>query len=370
MKKKVGFLGWRGMVGSVLLKRMKKKKDFKKIKSFFFTTSQVGQKSPNIKNVGNIFLYDAYDISILKELDIIVTCQGSAYTNTIFFKLRKICWKGYWIDASSTLRMNSDSIIVLDPINYNNILSGLNYGIKTFVGGNCTVSLMLLALGGLFQKKLIDWVSVSTYQAISGGGAKHLQELLLQIKYISKIIQKNEKYLEFSILELEHKILKSLFHNNFPKEYLKVPLVNSLIPWIDTLMKNGQSKEEWKGMAETNKILSSKKKIYIDGNCVRISSLRCHSQSFTIKLLKNVSISDIYTLIQEHNKWVKIIPNVPEETMQYLTPTFVSGTLKIPIGRIRKLNFGELYLSAFSVGDQLLWGAAEPLRRILKILIS
>ncbi|WP_425364237.1 aspartate-semialdehyde dehydrogenase [Buchnera aphidicola] len=367
MKYKVGFIGWRGMVGSVLLNRMKEENDFEKIDPFFFTTSQIGKKGPYLKNGKISILYDAYDIDFLKELHIIITCQGAEYTKCVYKKLKKINWQGFWIDSSSLLRTDSNSIIILDPINYDSIVKGLNQGIKTFVGGNCTVSLMLLALGGLFQHNLIEWISVSTYQAISGAGSQQLKELLLQMEYFVNIFQKQKNK---SILELESLIFKACNNKNFPKNFLKFPLVNNLLPWIDSIQKNGQSKEEWKGMFETNKILNSVQNIPIDGTCVRISSLRCHSQSFTIKLKKDISINNIKLLIKHNNPWVRIISNTPQETMNFLNPISVSGTLNIPIGRIRKLNFGSLYCSAFTVGDQLLWGASEPLRRMLNILIS
>ncbi|AEH39865.1 aspartate-semialdehyde dehydrogenase [Buchnera aphidicola (Cinara tujafilina)] len=370
MKKSVGFIGWRGMVGSVLLDRMQKNNDFKKIKPVFFTTSQVGHKTPSILGCSQSFLEDAYNIEHLKELDIILSCQGTKYTLIIYKKLRKIGWKGYWIDASSALRLKNNSIIVLDPINMNSINCALQKNIKTFVGGNCTVSLMLMALGGLFQKNIVDWVTVSTYQAVSGGGAKYMLETLKQMGYIYNKISLNNTLLNKGVLEIEKIARDAVQDRFFPKKYFTVPLAGSLIPWIDIPMKNGQSKEEWKGAVETNKILDSKNYIPIDGTCVRVDSLRCHSQSFVIKLKNNISIKDIELWIDSHNPWVKLIKNTPEDTKKNLTPAAVTGTLNIPIGRVRKLNLGKNYITAFSVGDQLLWGAAEPLRRILNILIS
>ncbi|WP_075432071.1 aspartate-semialdehyde dehydrogenase [Buchnera aphidicola] len=370
MKKLVGFIGWRGMVGSVLLDRMQKNNDFKNINPIFFTTSQVGEKTPVMIDCTTSFLEDAYNIDHLKELDIIVSCQGAEYTSIIYHKLRKLGWNGYWIDASSELRLKNDSIIVLDPVNLDSIHKALNQDIKTFVGGNCTVSLMLMALGGLFKRNVIEWVTVSTYQAVSGGGAKYMLEMLQQMGYIYNSISLRNKILNKGILEIEKLARDAMKNNFFPKKYFTVPLTGSLIPWIDSSMKNGQSKEEWKGAIETNKILNSKNYIPIDGTCVRIASLRCHSQSFFIKLNDNIPIKKIESWISSHNPWVKFIKNTEKDTVKNLTPFAVTGTLNIPIGRLRKLNIGKNYISAFSVGDQLLWGAAEPLRRMLNILIS
>ncbi|QJC33396.1 aspartate-semialdehyde dehydrogenase [Enterobacteriaceae endosymbiont of Donacia clavipes] len=368
--KDVGFIGWRGMVGSVLINRMMKKKDFDNINAIFFTTSQYGEYIPftDLKNKC-IKLQNAYDFEKLSQLDIIITCQGSNYTNKIYYKLRKIGWKGYWIDAASILRTLKNATIVLDPVNYKLIEQKLNMGIKTFVGGNCTVSLMLMTLGGLFYNNLIEWIFVSTYQAASGAGAKFMQELIFQMKYIYKSISHLINDSSINILDIEEKISNKMHSYNFPKNNFKVPLINSLIPWIDKKMNNGQTKEEWKGQFETNKILNSNKTIQVDGICVRIATLRSHSQSFTIKLKKNLSINNIKNIINSHNKWVKIISNDFNSTINYLTPSFVSGKLDLPIGRIKKLNIDKNCFSMFSVGDQLLWGAAEPLRRMLKLLI-
>lgn len=369
--KNVGFIGWRGMVGSVLIKRMLEKKDFNNINAIFFSTSQYGESLPNIniKNK-NKKLENAYNFEKLLELDIIITCQGSAYTNEIYFKLRKLGWNGYWIDAASNLRTLNNAVIVLDPINLKDIQQKLNMGIKTFVGGNCTVSLMLMALGGLFKNNLIDWISVSTYQAASGAGAKFMKELILQIKYISNNIPHLIDYKSDNILNIEQEISKKMHSPNFPKKFFHTSLINNLIPWIDKKINNsGQTKEEWKGQYETNKILNNTKIIPIDGICVRIATLRSHSQSFTIKLKQNLSIDNINNIINSHNKWVKIIPNNFDDTINFLTPSFVSGTLNIVVGRIKKLNIDKNCFSIFSVGDQLLWGASEPLRRMLKLLI-
>ncbi|QJC30519.1 aspartate-semialdehyde dehydrogenase [Enterobacteriaceae endosymbiont of Neohaemonia nigricornis] len=367
--KSVGFIGWRGIVGSVLLQRMIKKNDFNKIKVTFFTTSQFNKYFPlNIKNI-NKTLHNAYDIEQLLLLDIIITCQGSEYTNKIYYKLRQKGWQGYWLDAASNLRTDDNTIIVLDPVNLDLIKEKIDIGIKTFVGGNCTVSLMLMALGGLFKKNLIDWIFVSTYQAISGAGAKYIKELLLQTNFlhenITDIIHSNK----FNILEVEKIITLLLNNKEFPQQYSTIPLVNNVIPWIDKQINNGQTKEEWKGQFETNKILNNKNIIPIDGICVRVPTLRAHSQSFMVKLNKDLSIKNIEDIIQSHNKWVKIIPNDYIYTTKYLTPCAVNRTLNIPVGRIKKLNIEKNCFSMFTVGDQLLWGAAEPLRRMLKLLI-
>lgn len=370
--KSVGLIGWRGLVGSVLIQRMIEEKNFDKINALFFSTSKHGKELPCYIKKYSDKIYDAFDIKKLKLLDIIVTCQGSNYTKKIYPILRNLGWKGYWIDASSILRMEKDTIIVLDPINSQLIQKGLKNKIKTFVGGNCTVSLMLLALGGLFVNDLIEWLFVSTYQAASGAGSKHMKELLLQMGIIYKNIEKDIKNKSSLILELEKKVTeisrsKKMNVNNFC-----VPLAGNLIPWIDKKLSNEQSKEEWKGEVETNKILNNfnQKKVIVDGLCVRIGALRCHSQSFNIKLKKNISINEIHQLLSTHNEWVKIIPNEQKESITHLTPVAVTGTLNIPIGRIRKLNIGKNYISAFTVGDQLLWGAAEPIRRMLSFLIT
>ncbi|BAP58482.1 aspartate-semialdehyde dehydrogenase [Candidatus Tachikawaea gelatinosa] len=368
--KNVGFIGWRGMVGSVLIDRMQEEKDFDMINPIFFTTSQYNNLAPNFSNKTNEKLKDAYNIDLLNSLDIIVTCQGGLYTNKIYKKLLKTGWKGYWIDSSSTLRMKRESIIVLDPINYDLIINSLNKGIKTFVGGNCTVSLMLMALKGLFSENLIDWISVATYQAASGGGAKHIHELLVTMGQIYNSVAKSLNDPQMSILNIEKIVTNLINSRRLKTDVFGVPLAGSLIPWIDILLKNGQTKEEWKGQEETNKIINSKKIIPIDGVCVRIGSIRCHSQAFTIKLKKDIDLKDIEKILLNNNQWIKIIPNNQESTINQLTPVAVTGKLTIPIGRLRKLNMGKKYLSAFSVGDQLLWGAAEPIRRILQILIK
>lgn len=368
--KKVGFVGWRGMVGSVLINRMKKKNDFHNFYSIFLSTSQEGEKAPIITKNQEPLLQNAWNIELLKSLDIIITCQGSTYTNKIYQKLRKIGWQGYWIDSASLLRMNTDAIIVLDPINQKKINQGINNGIKTFIGGNCTVSLMLMSLGGLFEKKLIEKIYISTYQAASGYGAKAIHELLTQMGCIYNTISESLNTAT-NILEIEKKINKYSKTNALPTDCFKIPLAGNIIPWIGNFIKKGQTQEEWKGQEETNKILDNNAThpISIDSTCVRVGSLRCHSQTFFIKLNKNITLKDIKNLLKSHNKWVEVVPNNMQESLNKLTPITISGTLKIPIGRIHKMNAGKKYLSAFSVGDQLLWGAAEPLRRILRQLI-
>jgi aspartate-semialdehyde dehydrogenase len=368
--KKVGLVGWRGMVGSVLMNRMVEENDFAGIDPVFFTTSQAGEKAPDYAGRDCGTLLDAYDFSALASMDIIISCQGGDYTNKVYSKLRdEMKWNGYWIDAASTLRMKDDSIIILDPVNGNVIEDALNRGIKTYVGGNCTVSLMLMGLGGLFKEDLVEWIQSSTYQAASGAGARNMRELLLQMGFLHNCVSDALKDPNSSILDIELAVRKAMRSEENPTEQFGAPLAGSLLPWIDVAMPNGQSREEWKGMAEANKILGlAQGTIPVDGNCVRISSLRCHSQSFFIKLKKDVSVESIENIIASHNQWVKVIPNEKPATIAELTPAKVTGTLSVPVGRIRKTNMGPLYLNAFSVGDQLLWGAAEPLRRMLNIL--
>ncbi|WP_334327121.1 aspartate-semialdehyde dehydrogenase [Gilliamella apicola] len=365
--KNVGFVGWRGMVGSVLMQRMVEEHDFDYINPVFFSTSQAGQAAPTFGGKTGT-LQSADNIDALKALDIIVTCQGGDYTSEIYKKLRATGWQGYWIDAASTLRMEDDAIIVLDPVNKANIHAALDKGIKTFVGGNCTVSLMLMSLGGLFAENLVDWISVSTYQAASGGGARHMRELLTQMGMLNAEVAKELQDPNSSILDIERKVTQKMRDGSLPTDNFGVPLAGSLIPWIDKALENGQSREEWKGQAETNKILGTSEIIPVDGLCVRIGALRCHSQSFTIKLKKDISVPEVEKLLAAHNDWVKVVPNDRELSMRELTPAAVTGTLTTPVGRLRKLNMGKDYLSAFTVGDQLLWGAAEPLRRMLRIL--
>jgi len=367
--KKVGIIGWRGMVGSVLMERMLKENDFKRFTPLFFTTSQVGQKGPDI-GVETPPLVDAYDIDSLLDMDIILSCQGGSYTEAVHPKLCEKNWEGYWIDAASTLRMDNKSIIVLDPVNRKVIDNALSNGIKNYIGGNCTVSLMLMALGGLFENNLIEWVTSMTYQAASGSGAKNMEELVNQMRTIGKMASPVLENPASAILDLDKNVIDTMRSDVLPVKNWAVPLAASLIPWIDRPMENGQTREEWKGFVETNKIIGrSDNPIPIDGQCVRVGSMRCHSQAFTIKLIKDISINEIESMLSENNDWVKVVPNLKEDTIKDLTPAAVTGTLTVPVGRIRKMNLGDNYLTAFSVGDQLLWGAAEPLRRILNIIL-
>ncbi|NOX35028.1 MAG: aspartate-semialdehyde dehydrogenase [Deltaproteobacteria bacterium] len=367
--KKVGIVGWRGMVGSVLMERMIKENDFKKFSPFFFTTSQVGQKSPDV-GVETPLLVDAYDIDYLSGMDIVISCQGGSYTESVRPELAGKNWEGYWIDAASTLRMDEKSIIVLDPVNRKVIDNALSDGIKNYIGGNCTVSLMLMGLGGLFENNLIEWLTSMTYQAASGAGAKNMEELVTQMQTIGKLASPVLENPASAILELDKNVINTMRSTELPVQNWDVPLAASLIPWIDSAWDNGQTKEEWKGFVETNKIIGrSDNPIPIDGQCVRVGSMRCHSQAFTIKLKKDVPLNEIEAMLADNNDWVKIIPNMKEDTIKDLTPAAVTGTLNVPVGRIRKMNIGDDYLTAFSVGDQLLWGAAEPLRRILNIIV-
>ncbi|SBT18842.1 Aspartate-semialdehyde dehydrogenase [Marinomonas gallaica] len=369
-KHTVGLVGWRGMVGSVLMQRMREENDFDHIDPVFFSTSQTGQAGPDIgKDIP--LLQDAMDIESLKKMDVIITCQGGDYTKAVYPQLRNAGWNGYWIDAASSLRMDKDAIIVLDPVNQNVIKQGLQDGVKTYVGGNCTVSLMLLALGGLFEKGHIEWMTSMTYQAASGGGARHMRELINQFGLLNTEVASELADPASAILDIDRKVAEKMRSGTLPTDQFGVPLAGSLIPYIDSQLDNGQSREEWKAQAECNKILGiDGNPIPVDGLCVRIGAMRCHSQAYTIKLNKDIPVADIEGLLAEHNQWVDVVPNDKEATMQRLTPTVATGTLGIPVGRIRKLNMGPEYISAFSVGDQLLWGAAEPLRRMLRILIE
>ncbi len=367
---RVGLVGWRGMVGSVLMQRMREEKDFDVIDPVFFTTSNPGGKGPDIgKEVPP--LKDAKDINELKAMDAIISCQGGDYTKEVYAGLRAAGWQGYWIDAASTLRMKDDAIIILDPVNNNVIKDGLSKGVKTYVGGNCTVSLMLMAIGGLFDKGLIEWISPMTYQAASGAGARNMRELIQQMGAINGEVKPLLDDPASAILEIDRKVADFIRSERYPVDAWPVPLAGSLIPWIDVALESGQSKEEWKAQVECNKILGrSGNQIPIDGLCVRIGAMRCHSQALTIKMTKDVPLDEIHAIIAAHNAWVKVVPNDREITMKELTPASVTGTLTVPVGRMRKLNMGPQYLSAFTVGDQLLWGAAEPLRRMLRILIE
>ncbi|MAZ89832.1 MAG: aspartate-semialdehyde dehydrogenase [Cellvibrionaceae bacterium] len=367
---RVGFVGWRGMVGSVLMERMLAENDFADIEPIFFTTSNVGGQGPAIgKDIPS--LKDATDITELSKLDAIISCQGGDYTKSVFADLRNSGWQGYWIDAASSLRMADDAIIVLDPVNQDVIKDGLANGVKNYIGGNCTVSLMLMGLGGLFQNDLVEWVSAMTYQAASGAGAKNMRELIGQMGSLRDSVATELADPASAILDIDQKIAERMRAGDFPVDQFDHPLAGSLLPFIDTQLENGQSREEWKGQAETNKILGkSSSPIAIDGTCVRIGAMRCHSQALTIKLKQDVPLADVESMLAEANEWASVVPNDRDLTLRDLTPTKVTGTLSVPVGRLRKMNMGPEYLNAFTVGDQLLWGAAEPLRRMLRILIE
>lgn len=362
----VGLVGWRGMVGSVLMQRMQEEKDFDLIEAVYFTTSQAGKPGPDGQP-----LQSATDLEALKKLDVVITCQGGDYTNEVYGPLRAAGWQGYWIDAASSLRMVDESIIVLDPVNRKVIDAGLTSGVKTFVGGNCTVSLMLMGLGGLFEKGLVEWMTSMTYQAASGAGAQNMRELLNQMGALRDAVAPELADPASAILDIDRKVAAAMRSADFPTDNFGVPLAGSLIPYIDKQLDSRQSKEEWKGHVETNKILGlSANPVPIDGLCVRIGAMRCHSQALTIKLKQDVPLDEIHGMLAAHNDWVKVVPNEREASIRELGPTAVTGTLTVPVGRLRKMNMGSQYLSAFTVGDQLLWGAAEPLRRMLRILLE
>ncbi|QXE90744.1 aspartate-semialdehyde dehydrogenase [Geomonas subterranea] len=361
---KVGMVGWRGMVGSVLMQRMQEENDFAGVEPVFFTTSQVGQPAP--LNAGT--LKDASDINELKKLDVIITCQGGDYTKAIRPELKKAGWNGYWIDAASTLRMEDDAVIILDPINRNVIDAALSKGIKDYIGGNCTVSLMLMGLGGLFKAGVVEWLSSMTYQAASGAGAPNMRELLSQMGVLHGSVAAQLATPGSAILEIDKKVTATLRSAEMPTKEFGFPLAGSVLPWIDREVEDGQSREEWKGYAETNKILGAVNPIPVDGICVRVGAMRCHSQAITMKLTKDIPIAEIEDMIKNDNQWVKFIPNNKADSLAGLTPAAVSGSLTVPVGRVRKMKMGPQYLSAFTCGDQLLWGAAEPLRRMLQIL--
>ena len=368
--KKVGFVGWRGMVGSVLLDRMVIKSDFRQIDPYFFSTSQVGQQAPDF-NQKQITLLDASSIDELKKMDIILTCQGGSYTQKIYPLLKKNRWDGHWIDAASTLRMEKNALIVLDPLNKKAIDEAFLSGIKTWVGGNCTVSLMLLAIQGLIEHNAVEWVSSMTYQAASGAGAKNMRELLIQMGEIHSSVTEKIENLNHDVLDLDKTSQDKINSKEFTTEQFGFPLAGSLIPWIDEDLDNGISKEEWKGQTETNKILSPTfNSIKVDGLCVRIGTMRSHSQALTIKLKKNITLEKVKNLLSNGNDWVKFVANNKTDSANYLTPAAVSGKLDIAIGRVRMLDLEDNVISAFTVGDQLLWGAAEPLRRMLNIIIK
>ncbi len=366
---RVGFVGWRGMVGSVLMERMLAENDFEGYEPLFFTTSQLGQESPDIgRSIPP--LQDAMDLDILKSRDIIVTCQGSGYTKEMYPRLRDTGWEGYWIDAASALRMEETSVVVLDPVNRNVIDEALAGGIKDYIGGNCTVSLMLMAIGGLFKNGYIEWLTSMTYQAASGAGAQNMRELVKQMDAIGSTARDMTSDPKSAILDIDRKVVDTMRGPDFPVSNFGAPLAGSAIPWIDSRLPSGQSREEWKGFAETNKILQTRSPIPIDGICVRIGAMRCHSQALTIKLDRDLPLEEITAVIRNANDWVKVVPNNKEDSLRELTPTAVTGTLQVPVGRIRKLNMGPEYITLYTVGDQLLWGAAEPIRRMLRIVLA
>lgn len=365
---KVGLIGWRGMVGSVLMQRMREEKDFELVDAVFFTTSDVGGKAP--AEGKGVPLKDAHDLNELKAMDTIISCQGGDYTTEIFPKLRAAGWQGYWIDAASTLRMEKDAVIILDPVNLGLIKKSLANGGKNFIGGNCTNSILLMGLGGLFHAGLVEWVSSMTYQAASGAGAQNMRELLNQMGVAYASVADLLADPKSAILDIDRRLAEKLRSSDMPTENFGVPLAGSLIPWIDKQLENGQSKEEWKGQAEVNKILGTTQRIPVDGLCVRIGAMRCHSLALTLKLKKDVPLSEIEKLIKGGNPWVKFVPNQRELSVRELTPVSVTGKLDVAVGRVRKMELGPEYVSAFVCGDQLLWGAAEPLRRMLRILLD
>ena len=367
---RVGIVGWRGMVGSVLVQRMREERDFDHIEPVFFSTSQTGSKGPaigrDVEPVAN-----ANDVAALAKLPVIVSCQGGDYTKEIYPKLRESGWNGYWIDAASALRMKDDALIILDPVNLALIKDAVAKGGKNFIGGNCTLSLMLMGMAGLFQKDLVEWVTCMTYQAASGAGASAMRELAQQMRHLGEVARPALDDPAASALDIDRCVAHALRNGGLPKQEIGYPLAASLLPWIDADLGNGQSREEWKGQAETNKILGrSERPVPVDGICVRVGAMRCHSQALTLKLKRDVPLDEVQGILAEANDWVKVIPNRKEESLAQLTPAAVTGTLYVPVGRLRKMSMGGEYLAAFTVGDQLLWGAAEPLRRMLRILLE
>jgi aspartate-semialdehyde dehydrogenase len=376
---RVGFVGWRGMVGSVLMERMTVEKDFDLIESVFFSTSSPGAAAPRLGK-GDPVLRDANDIAALKGCDTIITCQGGDYTKEVYPQLRAAGWTGYWVDAASTLRMADDAVLILDPVNMPVIRKALAAGTRNYIGGNCTVSLMMLAIDGLLKEDLVEWVTAMTYQAASGAGAPNMRELLAQMGHVHAMTRELLADPQSAILDIDRKVNEALRGPGLPRQEFGLPLAGSLIPWIADDMGNGVSKEEWKGGAECNKILGRPPmgqpgSVVVEGLCVRIGAMRCHSQALTIKLKRDLPMGDIERMIGTANRWVKLVPNTKEASIRDLSPAAVSGTMDIPIGRLRKLAMGSgphggEYLAAFTVGDQLLWGAAEPLRRMLRILLD
>jgi aspartate-semialdehyde dehydrogenase len=367
----VGIIGWRGMVGSVLVQRMREERDFDLVDPIFFSTSQAGSTGPSIgKTVPAV--KDANDVTALAAMDILISCQGGEYTADIHPKLRKAGWTGYWIDAARHLRMADDAVIILDPVNRAVIDRAIDRGLKDFIGGNCTVSLMLMAMDGLFRADLIDWMTSMTYQAASGGGAKHMRELVSQMGLAHASVADLLADPASSILDIDRELITTQRGRDFPVQNFEgFPLAGSLLPWIDADLGNGQSREEWKAEAEGNKILGrTSRPIPIDGICVRVGSMRCHSQALTVKLRRDVPLAEIEGMLADANDWVKVVPNEKKVSLRDLTPTAVTGTLTVPVGRLKKLSMGGEYLQAFTVGDQLLWGAAEPLRRMMRIIVG
>jgi aspartate-semialdehyde dehydrogenase len=365
--KRVGFVGWRGMVGSVLLERMQAEGDFRGLEPEFFSTSQAGQAGPDL-GFDTPPLTDALDVDRLSSHDAIVSCQGGDYTQEVLPKLRSSGWNGYWIDAASAKRMDDDSIIILDPVNRHVIDRAIADGVRNYIGGNCTVSLMLMALHGLFREGWVEWLSAMTYQAASGAGARNMRELVAQMLHLGDASRDLLADPATSILEIDRRVAAALASEDLPKDEFGVPLAASLIAWIDRKMEHGETRAEWKGFVEANKILGTTEPIPVDGICVRVGAMRCHSQGFTVKLKRDVPLDELEDVLASANDWVRLVPNEKDVTARELSPARVSGTLEIPVGRVRKLRMGPDYLGAFTVGDQLLWGAAEPLRRVLQIL--
>jgi aspartate-semialdehyde dehydrogenase len=370
--KKLGMVGWRGMVGSVLMQRMTEENDFALVEPHFFSTSSAGGPGPQVGGRDTPPLKDAHSIDALRLMDVIISCQGGDYTNDVFPKLRAAGWNGYWIDAASALRMKDDAVIVLDPVNRHVIDQALARGVKNYIGGNCTNSILLMGVGGLFREGLVEWVSSMTYQAASGGGANHMRELLKGMGVVHAAVADELADPASAILDIDRKVAHAI-RNEVPTECFGAPLAGGLIPWIDSQLDNGQSKEEWKGQAEVNKILGNatpQTLVPVDGLCVRIGAMRCHSLALTLKLKRDLPLADIEPIIRAGNDWVHWVPNDRPTTVRELTPAAITGGLKVGVGRVRKLNLGPQYISAFIIGDQLLWGAAEPLRRMLRILLG
>jgi aspartate-semialdehyde dehydrogenase len=367
---KVGLIGWRGMVGSVLVQRMREERDFDLIDPVFFSTSQAGAAAPPVGKATSP-VKSAHDVDALSDADVLISCQGGEYTTDMYPKLRAAGWQGYWIDAASTLRMKDDAVIVLDPVNQDVIERALDRGGRNFIGGNCTVSLMMMSMAGLFRAGLVEWVTAMTYQAASGAGAKQMRELVLQMGAAHASVSTLVADPASAIIDIDRTVASTLRSEGFPVTEFGHPLAGSLLPWIDKDLGNGQSKEEWKAMAECNKILGRESTpVPIDGLCVRVGAMRCHSQALTVKLTADVPLAEIEALLASAHEWVDVIPNQRDATLRHLTPAAVTGTLRTPIGRLRKLAMGGEYLAAFTVGDQLLWGAAEPLRRMLRMLVG